>query len=172
MNIPLSCEVLSAPVYIQYMLAGLVVGFSCYPRKDGCALHHQYRTCSASGPSFGPSCIGYFGQAYGGTIEELEDAQLQLQTLLSMRHVTPFREIVQVRWRTQSATSSKYTTIGYLSSKPLLGCTLALFYTLDDAHECLKLEYQIVRLCLRVTRLPSWKKHNKSEIQATINHVR
>lgn len=37
------------------------------------------------------------GQAYGGTIEELEDAQLQLQTLLSMRHVTPFREIVQVR---------------------------------------------------------------------------
>lgn len=35
-------------------------------------------------------------QAYGGTIEELEDAQLQLQTLLSMRHVTPFREVVQV----------------------------------------------------------------------------
>lgn len=36
-------------------------------------------------------------QAYGGTIEELEDAQLQLQTLLSMRHVTPFREVVQVK---------------------------------------------------------------------------
>lgn len=36
------------------------------------------------------------GQAYGVIIEELEDAQLQLQTLLSMRHVTPFREIVQV----------------------------------------------------------------------------
>lgn len=35
-------------------------------------------------------------KAYGGTIEELEDAQLQLQTLLSMRHVTPFRDIVQV----------------------------------------------------------------------------
>lgn len=35
-------------------------------------------------------------QAYGVIIEELEDAQLQLQTLLSMRHVTPFREIVQV----------------------------------------------------------------------------
>ncbi|CAN0142261.1 unnamed protein product, partial [Pylaiella littoralis] len=34
-------------------------------------------------------------KAYGGTIEELEEAQLQLQTLLSMRHVTPFREIVQ-----------------------------------------------------------------------------
>ncbi|CBN78680.1 dynein heavy chain [Ectocarpus siliculosus] len=34
-------------------------------------------------------------KAYGVIIEELEDAQLQLQTLLSMRHVTPFREIVQ-----------------------------------------------------------------------------
>lgn len=35
-------------------------------------------------------------QGYGGKIEELEEALLQLQTLLSMRHVTPFREDVQV----------------------------------------------------------------------------
>jgi len=33
--------------------------------------------------------------AYGQAIEDLEDAQLQLQTLLSMRHVAPFRDEVQ-----------------------------------------------------------------------------
>lgn len=50
-------------------------------------------------PTFIPFPFAYLGvsKAYGGTIEELEDAQLQLQTLLSMRHVTPFRDIVQVR---------------------------------------------------------------------------
>ena len=34
-------------------------------------------------------------QGFGMIIEELEEAQLALQTLLSMRHVTPFREEVQ-----------------------------------------------------------------------------
>ena len=33
--------------------------------------------------------------AFGQVVEDLEDAQLQLQTLLSMRHVTPFRNEVQ-----------------------------------------------------------------------------
>ncbi|GMH97336.1 hypothetical protein TrST_g8180 [Triparma strigata] len=33
--------------------------------------------------------------AFGAVIEDLEDAQLQLQTLLSMRHVAPFRSEVQ-----------------------------------------------------------------------------
>lgn len=46
-------------------------------------------------------------QAYGGTIEELEDGQLQLQTLLSMRHVTPFREMVQVRPRSNISDISR-----------------------------------------------------------------
>ncbi|CAM9238980.1 unnamed protein product, partial [Discosporangium mesarthrocarpum] len=40
-------------------------------------------------------------KAYGGTIEELEEAQLQLQTLLSMRHVTPFKDNVQVELLTE-----------------------------------------------------------------------
>jgi dynein heavy chain len=34
-------------------------------------------------------------RGFGLIIEELEDAQLQLQSMLSMRHVTPFREEVQ-----------------------------------------------------------------------------
>jgi dynein heavy chain len=34
-------------------------------------------------------------KAFGFVIEELEEAQLQLQTLLSVRHVAPFREDVQ-----------------------------------------------------------------------------
>jgi len=34
-------------------------------------------------------------KAFGVIIEELEEAQLQLQTLLSVRHVAPFREEVQ-----------------------------------------------------------------------------
>eukprot|EP01041_Mallomonas_annulata_P002980 gene2980-5847_t len=34
-------------------------------------------------------------KAFGFVIEELEEAQLQLQTLLSMRHVSPFRDEVQ-----------------------------------------------------------------------------
>jgi dynein heavy chain, axonemal len=34
-------------------------------------------------------------KAFGYVIEELEEAQLQLQTLLSIRHVTPFRDDVQ-----------------------------------------------------------------------------
>ena len=34
-------------------------------------------------------------KAFGFVIEELEEAQLQLQTLLSIRHVAPFREEVQ-----------------------------------------------------------------------------
>lgn len=56
-------------------------------------------------PAFAPVLFARFGvsKAYGGTIEELEDAQLQLQTLLSMRHVTPFRDIVQVRATFQDA---------------------------------------------------------------------
>ena len=33
-------------------------------------------------------------KAFGFVIEELEEAQLQLQTLLSIRHVAPFREEV------------------------------------------------------------------------------
>lgn len=39
-------------------------------------------------------------KAFGYVIEELEEAQLQLQTLLSVRHVAPFREEVQ-RFLTQ-----------------------------------------------------------------------
>ncbi|CAN0407305.1 unnamed protein product, partial [Ascophyllum nodosum] len=34
-------------------------------------------------------------KSYGRVIEELEDAQLQLQTLFSTRHIAPFREEVQ-----------------------------------------------------------------------------
>ena len=34
-------------------------------------------------------------KAYGVVIEDLEEAQLLLQTLLSVRHVAPFREDVQ-----------------------------------------------------------------------------
>lgn len=56
--------------------------------------NRMFFKCAWSMVSF--SCLDCH-QAYGGTIEELEDAQLQLQTLLSMRHVTPFREVVQVK---------------------------------------------------------------------------
>ena len=36
-------------------------------------------------------------QAFSSVVEDLEDAQLQLQTLLSMRHVGPFRDEVQLK---------------------------------------------------------------------------
>jgi dynein heavy chain len=39
-------------------------------------------------------------KAFGVVIEELEEAQLQIQTLLSIRHVAPFRSDVQ-RFLTQ-----------------------------------------------------------------------
>jgi dynein heavy chain len=34
-------------------------------------------------------------KGFGFVIEDLEEAQLQLQTLLSIRHVAPFRDDVQ-----------------------------------------------------------------------------
>ena len=36
-------------------------------------------------------------RGFAGIIEDLEDAQLQLQTMLSMRHVVPFKEEVQAK---------------------------------------------------------------------------
>ena len=44
-------------------------------------------------------------KAFGYVIEELEEAQLQLQTLLSIRHVAPFREDIQTFLTTLSDTT-------------------------------------------------------------------
>lgn len=44
-------------------------------------------------------------KAYGGIVEDLEESQLALQTMLSMRHVTPFREETQLKLTTLSDTS-------------------------------------------------------------------
>ncbi|KAH8068253.1 dynein light chain binding protein [Aureococcus anophagefferens] len=43
--------------------------------------------------------------AFGQIIDDLEEAQLNLQTLLSMRHVTPFREAVTLQLTTLSDTT-------------------------------------------------------------------
>jgi dynein heavy chain len=44
-------------------------------------------------------------KSYALTIEELEEAQMQLQTMLTMRHVTPFRERAQAMLKSLSDTS-------------------------------------------------------------------
>jgi len=46
-------------------------------------------------------------QAFGAVVEDLEDAQLQLQTLLSMRHVGPFRDEVQLKLTELSNTTDE-----------------------------------------------------------------
>jgi dynein heavy chain len=45
--------------------------------------------------------------AFGQVVEDLEDAQLQLQTILSMRHVTPFRDEVQSKLTELSNTTDE-----------------------------------------------------------------
>lgn len=65
-------------------------------QSDVILLIEIVRECGSKSPIDLSNVLTSSSQGYGGRIEELEEALLQLQTLLSMRHVTPFREDVQV----------------------------------------------------------------------------
>ena len=70
-------------------------------------------------------------------IEELEEAQLALQTLLSMRHVTPFREEVQEKLTELSDTTD---TLELWVKVQLMWTSLESVFTGGDIAKQMPLE--------------------------------
>ncbi|CAM9244386.1 unnamed protein product [Chrysoparadoxa australica] len=73
----------------------------------------------------------------GGIMEELEEAQMNLQTMLSMRHVTPFREEAQEELTLLSETSD---TLERWLKVQLMWCALESVFTGGDIAKQMPME--------------------------------
>jgi len=72
-----------------------------------------------------------------GVMEELEEAQMQLQTMLAMRHVGPFRENAQLLLQTLSETSE---TLEKWLKVQMMWCSLESVFTGGDIAKQMPME--------------------------------
>ncbi|CAM9936767.1 unnamed protein product, partial [Ectocarpus sp. 13 AM-2016] len=73
----------------------------------------------------------------GTIVEELEEAQMNLQTMLSMRHVTPFREEAQNELQVLSDTSD---TLERWLKVQMMWCSLESVFTGGDIAKQMPME--------------------------------
>ena len=76
-------------------------------------------------------------QGTGTTMEELEEAQMNLQAMLTMRHVTPFRERAQDLLQSLSETSD---TLERWMKVSLMWCSLESVFTGGDIAKQMPME--------------------------------